>query len=329
MSRPRIAAYSAAGCGGCDIALLEIQEHVLELIAAADIVFWPTIADLKYTDVETMEDGSIDLCFFNGAIRTEENAHIARLLRAKSRVLVAFGACSAFGGIVGLGDLAGAEALMARAFGTESTDPGTIPNAHADDAAIAGVPAMLPRVRQLSAVVPVEYTIPGCPPAADRIWEVITGFLAGTLPPAPAIAGAGERAVCDECTLPKRGTRVSAFRRPHEFIAEPGWCLLEQGIVCMGPATRSGCGAQCTSVGMPCRGCYGPAGDTRDAGAKMIAALGSLIDSEDEDEIARIVSTVTDPAGAFYTFTLPVSILGASNRVTPDRPAPSDAEVAR
>ncbi|TLM77135.1 MAG: oxidoreductase, partial [Actinobacteria bacterium] len=247
MSKAKVAAYSAAGCGGCDIAMLEIEAHLLELIEAADIVFWPTIVDLKYADIEAMPDGEIDLTLFNGAIRTEENAHVAKLLRAKSKVLVGFGACSSFGGVVGLGDLYGAEALMARAFSTESTDPGAaIPRPAAEGAETAGVPAMLPRVLPLAGVVPVDYTIPGCPPVGERVWEVLTAFVSGALPPAPAIAGAGDRCVCDECTLPKRNTRVAGFRRFHEFVPEPEWCLLEQGVLCMGPATRSGCGAQCT-----------------------------------------------------------------------------------
>ena len=84
--------------------------------------------------------------------------------------------------------------------------------------------------------------------------------------------------------------------RSHEIVPEPGWCLLEQGVVCMGPATRSGCGAQCTSVLMPCRGCYGCAGDSIDQGAAMIAALGTIVDSEDEQVIHRDAShEVVDP----------------------------------
>lgn len=319
MTKPKVAAFGAASCGGCDIAMLEIQEHILELVAAVDIVFWPTIADLKYSDLEAMEDGSIALTLFNGAIRTEENAEVARLLRAKSRVLVAFGACASFGGVVGLGDLPGTEALLERAFSTESTDPAPVPRPAPLDAETAGVPAMLPRVLPLASVVPVDYTMPGCPPAPDRVWEVLTGFLAGTLPAPPAVAGVTGRSVCEECSLPKRNTRVSAFRRFHQVVPEPDWCLLEQGIVCMGPATASGCGAQCTTVGMPCRGCYGPAGDARDAGAKMVAALGALIDSEDEEEIVRIVGTVTDPAGIFYGFTLADSILGSSGALPRSR----------
>ena len=321
MTRPKLGMYCAAGCGGCDISLLEIHEHLLEVIAVADFVFWPTALDFKYADVEAMPDNSIDLCFVNGAIRNAENTALAQLLRAKSKVLVAYGACSAFGGVPGLANLYTARQMVDRAFTTESTDATeTRPTAsamHANGHSV-GLPAITGTVRALSGVVAVDYVIPGCPPAADQVWSVCQAALAGELPPAPAVLGAGTRCVCDECSLEKHGTLVSRFVRSHEIVAEPGRCLLEQGIVCSGPATRSGCGAQCTSALMPCRGCYGPAGDSVDSGASMIAALGTLIDSEDEAVIRETIAQITDPAGTFYCYTMPTSILGHARSADPD-----------
>lgn len=315
MPKPKLAMYCAAGCGGCDIALLEIQEHLLELIAAADIVLWPAATDFKYADVEAMPDGHIDVCFINGAMRNEENAHIARLLRAKSKAIVAFGACSSFGGVPGLGNLYSTAELVGRAFSTESTDPvAEVPNDATtfENGSAVGLPGLMGAVEALSSIVTVDYLMPGCPPVADRVWEACLAIVGGSLPKAPAIVGAGTKSVCDDCKLTKRDTKVSAFVRPHEIVPEPGWCLLEQGVVCMGPATRSGCGAPCTDALMPCRGCYGPAGDSIDQGAKMIATLGTLVDSEDEQTIVDTVSAIVDPAGTFYSFTLPVSIMGGA-----------------
>ena len=308
-----LAMYNAAGCGGCDISLLDIHEHLLELVQVARVVFWPTAMDFKYADVEAMPDASIDVCFINGAIRTSENEEIAKLLRAKSRVLVAYGSCASFGGVPGLANLSSVASLLDRVYGTESTDaqglrPGPV-SVHADGSATR-LPALANTVSSLTDTVAVDYLLPGCPPAANRVWEVCLAIAAGTLPTAPAIVGAATKSVCDECSLPKQGTRVSAFVRPHEIIPDPTRCLLDQGIVCMGPATRSGCGAQCTTALMPCRGCYGPAGDSVDQGAAMIAALGTLIDSEDEEVIAQAMATIVDPAGTFYCYTLPSSILG-------------------
>ena len=82
----QIAFYWAASCGGCEIAVLDIDEKILDVVALADVLFWPVAMDFKYKDVEAMKDNHIDVCFFNGSIRTEEQEHIAKLLRKKSKV---------------------------------------------------------------------------------------------------------------------------------------------------------------------------------------------------------------------------------------------------
>ena len=102
MARPRIAIYWAASCGGCEIAFLEIQERILDLMEAAELVFCPCLMDIKVIDVEAFPDGHIDACLWNGALRTEENVRLARLLRRKSKALIAYGACASLGGIPGL-----------------------------------------------------------------------------------------------------------------------------------------------------------------------------------------------------------------------------------
>ena len=79
----KIAFYWAASCGGCEVAVLDVNEKILDVVAAADIVFWPVAIDTKYKDVEAMPDKYIDACFFNGAIRTEENEKMAKLLGLK------------------------------------------------------------------------------------------------------------------------------------------------------------------------------------------------------------------------------------------------------
>lgn len=311
MARLKIAAFSAAGCGGCDIAMLEIHEHLLDVVAAADIVFWPTVMDFKYADVEALDDGSVDACFFSGSIRTSEHAAVAELLRRKSKVMVAFGSCSAFGGVPGLGNLFDNEQILDRVYGTESTDADArSPETGSGENERTVVPALTSRVMTLADIVDVDVVVPGCPPEAPRVWDVCQALVEGVLE--PGIAGAGNRCVCDECERPKRGVRVERFVRPHAIIPEPDWCLLEQGIVCMGPATRSGCGARCTTVSVPCRGCYGPAGDSDDQGAAMIGVIGSLVDSDDEETIAAAVRAISDPAGTFYCFSLPASILGGA-----------------
>ena len=94
----KLALYWAASCGGCEIAVLGIQEKILDVVAAVDIVLWPVALDFKYRDVEALADGEIAVSFINGAIRTEEQEKIAKLLRRKSGLGVAFGACAISGG---------------------------------------------------------------------------------------------------------------------------------------------------------------------------------------------------------------------------------------
>ena len=93
----RLALYWAASCGGCEIAVLAINEKILDVAALFEIVFWPVAVDAKVRDVERMPDGSIDVCLFNGGIRTSEQEYMAHLLRRKAKVLVAFGSCATKG----------------------------------------------------------------------------------------------------------------------------------------------------------------------------------------------------------------------------------------
>ena len=120
--KPKFAMYWAASCGGCEIAVLNIHEKILDVDANFEVVFWPVAMDAKYKDVEAMEDGSILLTLFNGAIRNDENEHIAKLLRRKSKILVAFGSCANEGCMPALANLSNIKEMVDTAFTTVSTD---------------------------------------------------------------------------------------------------------------------------------------------------------------------------------------------------------------
>ena len=100
--KPKVAFYWCASCGGCEEAVVDLAEKILDVVAAVDIVFWPVALDFKKADVEAMEDGSILAAFVNGSIRTTEQEEMAHLLRRKAKVLVAFGSCAHLGGIPAL-----------------------------------------------------------------------------------------------------------------------------------------------------------------------------------------------------------------------------------
>lgn len=314
MSKLNVAVYWAGSCGGCDIAVLEIHERLLTLLDHADIVFWPCVMDTKVADVERMLDDSIDACLFNGAICTTENRAMAQLLRRKSKVLVAYGACAAMGGVPGLANLAPRHEMFDRIYRSSISTrnaEGTLPRDHTEikPGVSIELPALLPQVLPLSGVVDVDFFVPGCPPTAERTWQVLEALVQGTLPEIGAVVGAGDKAVCDECPLRKDDTKIARFRRIVDTSPEPERCLLDQGIVCSGPATRSGCGAECLDAGFPCRGCYGPAGDSVDQGTAMIALLGGLVEATTEAGIEDVMGSIADPVGTLYRFGLPASLL--------------------
>ena len=319
MSKPKLALYWAASCGGCEIAVLDIQEKILDVDAAFDIVFWPVAVDFKVKDVEAMEDGEITLCLFNGAVRTSDNEYMAHLLRRKSQVLVAFGSCAAEGCIPGLSNATTRAATLDYAFlhSPSTHNPeGVMPQLETETpVGTLELPEFWETVRTLDQVTDVDYYVPGCPPQAHQIWAVLETVVdilqnGKPLPPKGTVLGAGDKTCCDECPLVDRDRKITEFRRIVDFIPDPEQCLLSQGIVCMGPATRSGCGGLCVAVGVPCRGCYGPPPNSQDQGTKMVAALASMIDSDDPDEIDRILDGIVDPVGTFYRFGLAKSTLG-------------------
>jgi F420-non-reducing hydrogenase small subunit len=314
--KPKVAFYWAASCGGCEIAVLEIREKILDLAQAVDIVFWPVAMDFKYQDVEAMEDGSIDACFFNGAIRNAENERLARLMRAKSKILVAYGSCAYEGGIPALGNLSDREGVFETVYnGSPSTANPDRSLPHTSHELAEGeteLPVFYDTVNSLGQTVEVDYFVPGCPPQAHQTWAVFEALLKGELPPPGSVVGAGEKTVCDECEHVKEEKRVKQFFRIHEIIPDAEKCLLEQGIVCCGPATRSGCGALCPTANLPCRGCYGPPPGVVDQGAKLLSAVASVVDADTEEEAERIVSQIADPIGTFYRFGLAGSLLRRS-----------------
>jgi F420-non-reducing hydrogenase small subunit len=309
----KLGLYWAASCGGCDIAIVELREKILDLDAAAEILFWPCAMDFKYKDVEAMAEGQLDVCLFNGAIRSTENEEMAHLLRGKSKVLVAFGSCAHEGCIPGLANLFDRGSILHRVYiETPSTDnpQGILPQtSYQVPEGELQIPKLYNTVKTLDQVTEVDYYIPGCPPQAPQIWAVVEAILGANLPRKGNVVGATEKTVCDECKHIREEKRITRFYRPHEIVPDLDRCLLDQGIICAGPATRGGCGALCPSVNMPCRGCYGPPPNVMDQGAALLSAVSSVVDAGTEEKAARIVGEIVDPVGTFYRFGLPASLL--------------------
>ena len=177
-AKPKLAMYWAASCGGCEISTLNIGENILVVDKVFDLAFFPCIADFKVSDVESYPDGYIDLCLFNGAIRSSENERMAQLLRRKSKVLVAFGSCAYEGCIPALSNLTSREATLRTVYldNPSIDNPGGVlpqvatPTAEGE----LELPAFYHTVKSLDQVVDVDYYIPGCPPRPEAL---IDGFI--------------------------------------------------------------------------------------------------------------------------------------------------------
>ncbi len=312
MEKLKLALYWAASCGGCEIAQLLIGDKLLKVIDAAEILFWPVAIDAKYKDVEAMPDKHIDACLFNGAIRNSEQEHLAKLLRKKSKFMIAYGACACRGGIPGLGNLHDRQSIFntvyKEAFSNDINNVFPQPNYHADEGELE-IPIFFDTVRTLNQTVEVDYYIPGCPPEERTTWLALEALMKGELPPRGSVISHSNKAVCDECTRKKNVKKIKKIYRNFEIVPDPEICLLEQGLLCAGIATRGGCGALCPQANMPCTGCYGPVEGVVDQGAHFLSAIASIIDSKNEEEIKAILEQVLDPVGTCYRFSLPDSLV--------------------
>ncbi len=314
-AKPKVAFYWCASCGGCEEAVVDLAEKVIDVTAAVDIVFWPVALDFKRKDVEALPDGAIAATFLNGAIRTTEHEEMAHLLRRKSQVLVAFGACAATGGVPGLANLWDRDTILHEVYRDSPSTPnaaGVLPERHhRSNGHEVELPGFYDTVRSLDQVVEVDYTIPGCPPTPELLADAVAALLAGTLPAKGSVL-APDIALCDSCD--RRSSKpdqlsIPAFKRPHQVLIDEEQCLLAQGLVCMGPGTRSGCGSRCISGNMPCTGCFGPTSRVRDGGAKAFSGIVSLLEAKDDEAIERALEGIPDPIGTFYRYTLPASRL--------------------
>jgi F420-non-reducing hydrogenase small subunit len=319
MAKPKLALYWASSCGGCEIAVVDIETKILDVADFFDIVLWPCVMDFKYKDVEALPDGDITLCLFNGAIRTSDNEYMAKLLRTKSKVLVAFGSCASDGCIPALANFFDKDSIFEYVYrespSLEENSKGVYPvtKTQMPEGEIE-IPEFWNTVKTLNQVVDVDYYIPGCPPQSLQIINAVSAVIdilqnGKPLPPKGAFLGAGDKTCCDECPRERKEKKIKKFYRPQEIVPDPNECLLDQGILCMGPATRSGCDALCPKANMGCRGCYGPPENVLDQGAKMVSALSSVVDATDPEEARKILETIADPLGTFYRFSMAASIL--------------------
>lgn len=313
--KPKIGFYWCASCGGCEESVVDLAEDIVMVADAVDIVFWPVAMDFKRSDVEAMEDGSILATMVNGAIRTSEQEEMARLIRRKSKVVIAYGSCAHMGGIPSLANEFTRKQIMEFMYqespsvvNPDKTRPMLSVKHNSMNVTL---PEIRNLVRTLDQVIDVDYYLPGCPPTPKLLKEAVLVLLSGKLPPKGTVL-APDEALCEQCIHKETKPADISFKhfyRPHMVIIDNSKCLLSQGVICMGPATRAGCEALCIQGNMPCSGCFGPTSRVKDQGAKMLSSLCSNISAKDVEGIDTVLDEIPDPVGTFYRYGLASSLL--------------------
>jgi NAD-reducing hydrogenase small subunit len=167
----RVATTSLAGCFGCHMSLLDIDERLFELVELVEFDRSP-ITDIKHC-------GRCDVGIIEGGVCNAENVHVLREFRVNCKILVAIGACALNGGLPAQRNHLDLRDCLQEIYATEtSLSTGGIPND-------PELPLPLDKVRPLHEVVKIDYFLPGCPPSGDAIWRFLTDLMAGRTPRLP------------------------------------------------------------------------------------------------------------------------------------------------
>jgi NAD-reducing hydrogenase small subunit len=170
--RPRVATVWLDGCSGCHMSLLDMDERILDIFDRADLVYGPLV-DVKEFPLD------VDVCLVEGAVSSEEDLHKVRLVRERTKTLVAFGDCAVTSNVPGMRNPIGPLPLLERAYLENVAANAGIPT--------QVVPALLPMASPVHSVVNVDVFLPGCPPSADLIYSLLDDLLSGRQ---PEVAGA-------------------------------------------------------------------------------------------------------------------------------------------
>ncbi len=295
----RLAEEWFAICGGCEVTILDIGEPLLDVLKQVQIVHMPVLMDHKLFgqtgERKDMDIPEAEVGLIAGGIRNEEHKKLAQEMRKKCKVLIALGSCACFGGIPALANQYITADVLEKVYRDSiSTESNGLPREE--------VPPLTDRVYAINEVVKVDISLPGCPTTPEMVAGALTALLEGK---PYTVSG---KSVCDECPTRREKKAVSTLKRrleapdfvPGKPLSEMR-CLMEQGFLCLGPATRGGCGGhdgtpRCIRAYMPCEGCFGPLSEKANPMVDMMGALSSI--GLDPKQIPDRAATFNRFAGA-------------------------------
>lgn len=247
MGIPTLAVWKFTSCDGCQLTLLDCEDELLTLVSRIRIVHFTEASSAS-------EPGPYDVSLVEGSVTTPEELRRITEIREQSRILVAIGACATHGGIQALRNFADVAEFTSVVYASPQY--------------IATLSTSTP----ISAHVPVDFELRGCPPDRRQLLDMLCAFLAGRKPDIP------NTSVCTECK--RRGTTC---------------VTVAEGIPCLGPVTQAGCGALCPAYHRGCYGCFGPMADP-----DIHALLPILrVNGMPTDDIDRVFKTFAAAAPEF------------------------------
>lgn len=292
MSPVRVNAEWLSVCGGCEVAIVDLHEQILDVLGAVQLQRCPVLTDIK--DYPKAEVGLV-----SGAVRNAHDRHAAEQMRASCDTIIAWGTCAVYGGIPGAGIVHTSESIFETVYSQNPTTAHGLPPTQRVD-------ALETRVVPLDEVIKVDLYLPGCPPHPAFILEALLSLVQGRAPRTK------QESVCARCRRTMVKTDVACVKPNHEGMADPDQCLLSQGYVCLGSVTLDRCGSPCPNNGVTCTGCAGPTlqvltepnRDIRTEVAERMSALTAIPRADVQRSIER-------SAKSHYSYAMATSMIGA------------------
>jgi len=263
----KIATLQLTGCAGCHLSLLDALKDLPELVSkdVVQILYSHMLMDAK--DLKE----NVDLLIVEGGILKTDEEEILLKFASKATKVFALGGCACHRGIAAQGNFIPREELLEQYYVKQN--PGLKNKIPTDD-----LPEYFEFFHGIDGTVEVHYSLLGCPPDPTELRDAMLAILNGKEPSMTT------KIICDECPRKRNKDPEQAsldpVRRLISIIPDEDNCFVDQGLICMGHATRAGCGAKCPKAGSPCEGCLGPAIKWREVAPNDLAMFTKRLASQ-------------------------------------------------